>query len=57
MKDQAIAGYQQGYADALSQARAFIDQKREVSRDPMVTLGLQKALNVIDGLIHALPAI
>ena len=57
MKDQATAGYQQGYADALSQARAFIVQKMEICIDDRISHGLQRAIHVIDGLIHALPAI
>ena len=57
MPNKGLSDYQQGYADALSQARAFIAQKSQVNRDKGVALGLQKALNVIDGLLHAPPAV
>lgn len=50
------ADYQQGYADALSKVRAFIVQKREFNLDQDhigLANELQKALNLIDVLLHA----
>jgi len=57
MPNKGLSDYQQGYADALSQARAFIDQKLSIACDRGVSLGLKKALNIIDGLLHAPPAV